>query len=105
MKLTELAQKIVSAFPSLRADNHQMNRDTLDAAAATIGSKAAYTGATTTVGSWMLSSEFGVFAGLLIGVLGLLTNLYFQHRRDKREEREHNHRMAKMADYYGDSND
>lgn len=74
-----------------------MNRDAIDAAAATFGTKAAYTGATTTVGGWLLSSEFGVIAGLLIGVTGLLVNLYFQRRRDLREEREHQRRMARMA--------
>lgn len=77
-----------------------MNRDAIDAidaTAATLGSKAAYTGASTAVGSWLLSSEFGVIAGLLIGVTGLLVNLYFHHRRDLREEREHQRRMAHMA--------
>lgn len=79
-----------------------MNREAMDAAAATVGTKAAYTGATTTVGSWLLSSEFGVIAGLLVGVIGLLTNLYFNHRRDRREEREHQRRMAQMASRPGD---
>jgi mannose/fructose/N-acetylgalactosamine-specific phosphotransferase system component IIC len=79
-----------------------MNRDAIDATAAALGTKAAYTGATTTIGSWMLSSEFGVLAGLMIGVLGLLTNLYFQHRRDRREEREHQRRMDRMASQKGD---
>ncbi len=79
-----------------------MSREALDATAATIGSKAAYTGASTAVGSWLLSSEFGVFAGLLIGVLGLLTNLYFQRRRDRREEVEHQRRMAQMSSERGE---
>lgn len=79
-----------------------MNREAIDAAAATLGTKAAYTGATTTVGGWLLSSEFGVIAGLLIGAAGLLTNLYFNHRRDRREEREHQRRMAQMASRPGD---
>lgn len=80
-----------------------MDRQTaIDATAATIGAKVAYTGATTTVGSWLLSSEFGVMAGLLIGVIGLLTNWYFQHRRDKREELEHQRRMEHMRTKPGD---
>lgn len=86
-----------------------MNRDAIDATAVTIGTKAAYTGATTTVGGWLLSSEFGVIAGLIIGLLGLLTNLYFQHRRDRREERaaqleevEHQKRMKRLGTQPGD---
>lgn len=79
-----------------------MNREAIETTAATLGSKAAYTGASTAVGSWLLSSEFGVFAGLLIGVLGLLTNLFFQHKRDRREEREHERRMAHMQSKPGD---
>lgn len=79
-----------------------MNREAIEATAATLGSKAAYTGASTAVGSWLLSSEFGVFAGLLIGVLGLLTNLFFQYKRDRREEREHERRMAHMQNKPGD---
>jgi heme/copper-type cytochrome/quinol oxidase subunit 2 len=86
-----------------------MNRDAIDATAATLGTKAAYTGATTTVGSWLLSSEFGVIAGLFVGVIGLLTNLYFQHRRDKREQRaheleeiEHARRMERMNSQRGE---
>ena len=74
-----------------------MNRETIDVTAAAAGSKAAYGGATTTIGSWLLSSEFGVVVGILIGIAGLLTNLYFQHRRDQREEREHQKRMTQLA--------
>lgn len=88
-----------------------MTRDAIisDATAATLGTKAAYTGATTTVGSWLVSSEFGVLIGVLIGVAGLLVNLYFNHRRDQREahaarlaEIEHRRRMALMATRPGD---
>ena len=79
-----------------------MNRGAIDATAATLGTKAAYTGATTTVGGWLISSEFGMLVGMVIGVLGLLTNLYFQHRRDRREEREHQRRMAHVVTKPGD---
>lgn len=79
-----------------------MTREAMDATAAAFGSKAAYTGAGSTIVSWMLSSEFGVLAGLVIGLLGLLTNWYFQHRRDRREQREHERRMKQLSSKPGD---
>ena len=90
-----------------------MKADAIDATMVSIGTKATYTGATTTTVGWILSSEFGVLAGVLIGVLGLLTNWWFQHRRDKREqsdfarrerleELEHQRRMDKLRTKPGD---
>lgn len=70
---------------------------TIDATVATFGLKAAYTGSGATIGSWLLSSEFGILIGIVIGVLGLITNWYFQHKRDKREEKEHQRWMSQMA--------
>lgn len=85
--------------------NKKMNStDAFDAAAASIASKATYTGASTTVVGWILSSEFGVLAGIVLGTVGLLTNWWFQHRRDKREEAEHQRRMARMSSKPGDLN-
>jgi hypothetical protein len=90
-----------------------MKVDNFDAAMVSIGTKATYTGATTTTVGWILSSEFGVLAGVMIGVLGLLTNWWFQHRRDMREqadfarrerleELEHQRRMDKLRTKPGD---
>lgn len=79
-----------------------MDRPTIDAAAATIASKIAYTGAGTTIGSWMLSSEFGIIAGIIVGITGLIMNWYFQRRRDRREELEHQKRMSRLASKHGD---
>lgn len=73
-----------------------MKQEAFDATAAAISSKVTYTGATAATASWLLSSEFGVLFGLLLGLLGLLTNLYFQHRRDKREEMLAQRQMDKM---------
>ena len=90
-----------------------MSRDAFDAAATAAASKATYTGATAATLGWVASSEFSVIAGLLIAALGLLTNLYFQFRRDRREayeqlrreqreEREHQRRMEKLQTDRGD---
>lgn len=61
---------------------------------AAIGSKATYTGASTSIVSWFLSSQFGVLAGVLIGIAGLMINWYYKYKQDKREEEEHKKRMS-----------
>lgn len=69
---------------------------TTDSAIAAFGSKATYTGAGSTVVGWFFSSEFGVVAGIVIGVIGLAINWYFRNRADKREHAEHLARMRKL---------
>lgn len=68
-------------------------QQTLDATMAALGSKATYTGASTSIVGWFLSSQFGVLAGILIGIAGLCINWYYRHKQDKREEAEHKRRM------------
>jgi len=68
-------------------------QQTLDATMAALGSKATYTGASTSIVGWVLSSQFGVLAGILIGLAGLCINWYYRHKQDKREEAEHKRRM------------
>ena len=79
-----------------------MNRDAIDATAATFGTKATYTGGGTAVVGGLTSNELLTIIGVVIAVLGFLTNLYFQARRDYREEREHERRMAQLASRPGD---
>jgi hypothetical protein len=69
----------------------------IDVTLAAIGSKATYTGAGATFVGWILSSQFGVLAGVLIGALGLLLNFYFRRRQDAREQQEHEARMRKLV--------
>ena len=78
--------------------------DAIDATGVAITAKVTQAGAGTTLLSWLLSSEGGMAFGICIGVLGLLVNFYYQHRRDKREhaahlmaEREHKKRMDRLA--------
>ena len=47
------------------------NEFPLDAALVATGSKATYSGAGITIGGYLLSSEFAVAFGMLIGVIGL----------------------------------
>lgn len=67
---------------------------TFDATMSAVGSKATYTGASTSILSWLLSSEFGVFVGITLGLGGFAINWYYKHKQDKREEAEHYRRMG-----------
>jgi hypothetical protein len=73
-----------------------MKHETLDAAIAASASKATYTGAGMSVTGWLLSSEAAVLFGLILGIAGLLVNIYFKRREDQRQEREHQARMAEL---------
>lgn len=66
---------------------------TLDATLAAAGSKATYGGSGASVVGWLMSSEFGVLVGILIGVGGFCVNWYYRHKQDKREQAEHERRM------------
>lgn len=66
----------------------------IEATIAAVGSKATYGGASATVASWFLSSEFGMLMGIVIGIAGLITNFYFKHKEDKRQQAEHDRRMG-----------
>lgn len=67
---------------------------TFDATMAAAGSKATYTGASTSIVAWMLSSEFGILVGILLGVGGFIVNWYYRAKEDRRQEREHQRRMG-----------
>jgi hypothetical protein len=74
-----------------------MDQDHIDVSIAAIASKATYAGAGTTITGWLFSSQFGVLAGIVLGVLGLLVNLYFKRRQDVRDQTEHEARMRKLT--------
>lgn len=63
-------------------------------------------GATTSLLGWMTSNEAVVLTGLLVTVLGFAINLYFQIRRDRREQELQRIRLASiMQGKVLDSND
>lgn len=64
---------------------------------AAAGSKATFAGAGASIFGWLTSSEFGVVAGIVIGVVGLAVNWYFRRKTDKREQREYEARMRRMG--------
>lgn len=78
---------------------------TIDAALSAIGSKATYAGSGVTITGWLLSSEFAVLVGMLLGVAGFVVNWYYRHKlarheirimteRNERERAEHRARMG-----------
>lgn len=69
----------------------------VDATISAIAPKAMYGGAGTTVASWLLSSEFGILVGVIIGVAGFFVNWYYKAREDKRKHEEHRVRMKQMT--------
>lgn len=67
---------------------------TLDATLASVGSKATYAGASTSVLGWVLSSEFGILLGVMLGIGGFIVNWYYKAKQDRREQAEHDRKMA-----------
>ena len=80
---------------------------TVDTALAAIGSKSTYAGASVTVTGWLLSSEFAVLVGMLLGLAGFAVNWYYRHRltmheirlREAQELRDREEHAAKMELY------
>lgn len=67
---------------------------TVDATLAAIGSKATYTGAGASILGWMMSSQAGIFFGIILGVGGFLVNWYYRAKEDRRQQVEHERRMG-----------
>lgn len=79
---------------------NDVRQTTIDATLAAAGSKATYTGAGASLVGWLTSSEAGVIFGIVLGVIGLLVNLYFKHRDDRRQQIEHEARMRAIRGEY-----
>lgn len=71
-----------------------VQHETIDATIAGIGSKAMYAGGGTGVVGFLLSSGFIGLGGLLIALIGLVVNIRFKRRANKRLEREHDAHMV-----------
>lgn len=73
--------------------------------ASEVATKVQYTGAGTTVIFGLSLNELGVITGIIIGVLGFLTNWYYSHRafamkqaRHEREQLEWEERRDRRSD-------
>lgn len=79
-----------------------MNREAIEAAVTANATKAMYVGAGSAgLGAWMLSNWMSL-AGLLLGLVGYVTNWYFKRAQDRRDQErreqekvEHEARMRK----------
>lgn len=54
-------------------------------------------GSATTMLSWATSNDFGVWAGIAIGLAGLLVNFYYKRKNDRRAAELHRLYMSKHA--------
>lgn len=85
----------------------QATTNAIEATLAATGTKATYTGAGMTISGWMLSSEFAVLFGMLIGVLGLGVQWYYRHKlttaeirlKEEQAAREREAHAARMRGY------
>tara|TARA_Y100001938_G_C8011808_1_gene390426 strand:- start:413 stop:679 length:267 start_codon:yes stop_codon:yes gene_type:complete len=66
----------------------QINENTVDAVAVSATNKSMLGGAVAGVFGWMAQINWIGLSGVVIALLGLAVNFYFQHRRDKREQAE-----------------
>ena len=67
---------------------------------ASIGSGATKTGASGAVLGWLFSQEVLAVLGVVIAVIGLVVNWYYNHKRNQRENAEHVLRMKELRDEY-----
>lgn len=70
---------------------------TIDATIAAVANKATAVGTAGTFLGWATTSEFGMWAGILIGVIGLVVNWYFKSRTNAREQALHEVYLRKMS--------
>ncbi len=68
----------------------------VDAIGASFGSKTTVVGAGAGVVGWAAQIDLLGLAGVICAVLGLLINLYFQIKRDRREAAESNARIKQI---------
>lgn len=71
-------------------------QDSLELTAASAASKASITGSVVTTVSWINSSNFGMWAGIAIGLAGLFVNAYFKNKANKRAEEAHRAYMKSL---------
>lgn len=74
---------------------------TMEAVGVAVASKVTQGGAMAGIFGWVVQINWIGLMGVLIGLMGLAANLYFQNRRDKRETRESIERIQALRDQCG----
>lgn len=74
---------------------------TLEAVGVAVASKVTQGGAVAGFLGWVVQVNWIGLTGVLIALAGLAANLYFQHRRDKREEQESKERISSLRKQCG----
>ena len=79
----------------------EMGDAAIDAIAIPASNKTTAGGAVTGILGWLASVNWLGVSGVLIALVGLIVNIYFQWRRDRRERTESAARMAALRDRCG----
>lgn len=58
--------------------------------------KAMYAGASSSILGWLMSSEFAVLVGLIVGVGGFFVNWYYRHQENKRQQAKWELEMSRL---------
>lgn len=75
-----------------------MLRDQGDAAAIVAGKVGTYGGGLSAVLFGLSAHELAALVGAVVAVIGLIVQFAFNRRRDRREQREHEARMARLLE-------
>jgi len=82
-------------------DLKMMSRETIESAAANVASKATFTGAGASIVGYASEVDWGFWAGVVIGLAGLVVNWYFKRRSDRRAQEAHKAFLLKLEKHTG----
>lgn len=77
---------IVAVILALFAGAAKADQVATDTVMAGVGSKTTYVGAGGISLSWLFTSEFGFVFGAFVALAGLVMNMYYSRKRDRREQ-------------------
>lgn len=75
--------------------------ETLESSVIPLANKATVAGSVVTVFGGLTASDIGVYAGIVIGALGLVVSWYFKHQADKRDQADTRRYEEAHAAYMG----
>lgn len=75
-----------------------MKEQTAEATIATVASKVTYSGGATAVIGGLTANEIAAFVGAIVAVLGLIVQIIFKLRSDRREAELHRARLAELTE-------